>query len=139
MIGHRLNRGKQFSQIALLVAGCWLLVTGLTGCGQKMEKFGDAPDENSPKTSIGTILLNSQNYIDKDVVIEGVVAGECPTGGWINVRDASGASIYVEMHSAPFAPIPQRVGKSVLVKGLVYRSEGAAKETKLLGKGLVIK
>ncbi len=111
----------------------------ILGCGPKIERFGDVPQENAPKTAIGTILLNPQNYIDKDVIIEGVIASECPTGGWINVRDASGAAIYVEMHSAPFAPIPQRVGKSILVKGLVYQSEGTTKETKLLGKGLVIK
>ncbi len=111
----------------------------ILGCGPGIEKFGEAPLDNSTKTAIGTILLNSQSYIDKDVVIEGVIASECPTGGWINVRDALGATIYVEMHSAPFAPIPQRVGKSVLVKGLVYQSEGTTKETKLLGKGLIIK
>lgn len=111
----------------------------ILGCGPKIERFGDAPQENVPKTAIGTILLNPQSYLDKEVVVEGTIASECPTGGWINVRDASGATIYVEMHSAPFAPIPQRVGKGVVVKGLVYQSEDSTKETKLLGKGLVIK
>ena len=104
------------------------------GCGAGgVEKFGEALLDNDAKTAIGEIMLNPKNYVDKDVVIEGAIASECPTGGWINVRDASGSAIYVEMHGASFAPIPQRVGKSVLVKGTVYQSEGATKETKLLG------
>lgn len=111
----------------------------ILGCGPRIEKFGDAPDETTTKTAIGTILLNPQKYVDKEVVVEGVIASECPTGGWINVRDKSGGTIYVEMHGTSFAPIPQRVGKSVVVKGIVFQSEGATKETKLLGKGLVIK
>jgi hypothetical protein len=111
----------------------------ILGCGPKIERFGDVPADNAPKTAIGTILLNTQNYIDKDVIIEGVIASECPTGGWINVRDKSGGTIYVEMHGSSFAPIPQRVGRNVIVKGVVYQSEGVTKEAKLLGKGLIIK
>jgi uncharacterized protein YdeI (BOF family) len=127
---------KGFVVLAILLLGVSL---NIIGCGSRIERFGEAPEETASKTSISTILFNPQNYIDKEVVVEGTIASECPTGGWINVRDASGATIYVEMHSAPFAPIPQRVGKSVLVKGLVYQSEGSTKETKLLGRGLVIK
>lgn len=120
-----------------------VLLTGISalymsGCGAKVEKFGDAPDENAPKTAIGTILLNTQSYIDKEVIIEGVIASECPTGGWINVKDNSG-TIYVEMHGTSFAPIPQRVGKNVVVKGTVYQAGGVTKELKILGKGLIIK
>ncbi len=111
----------------------------ICGCRPKIEKFGNSPDENAAKTAIGTILLNPQDYVDKDVVIDGVIDSECPTGGFIYVKDNSGVTIYVEMHSAPFAPIPQRTGKNVIVKGTVYQSGGATKETKLLGKGLVIK
>lgn len=128
---------KGFVVLAIVLSG--LLGLYIIGCGPRVERFGEAPDETAPKTSIGTVLFNPQNYIDKEVVVEGTIASECPTGGWINVRDASGAAIYVEMHSASFAPIPQRAGKGVLVKGLVYQSEGSTKETKLLGKGLVIK
>jgi len=111
----------------------------ILGCAQKVEKFGDVPAESAIKTAIGTILLNPQNYIDKDVIIEGVIASECPTGGWINVQDKSGGTIYVEMHGSSFAPIPQRVGRNVIVKGTAYQSGGTTKEIKLLGKGLVIK
>ena len=111
----------------------------ILGCGPKIERFGDVPQENVPKTAIGTILLNSQNYIDKDVIIEGVIASECPTGSWINVQDKSAGTIYVEMHGSSFAPIPQRVGRNVIVKGTAYQSGGTTKEIKLLGKGLIIK
>ncbi len=128
---------KRFVVLAILLSG--LLGLYVVGCGPRVEKFGEAPDETAPKTNISTVLFNPQNHIDKEVIVEGTIASECPTGGWINVRDTSGSTIYVEMHSAPFAPIPQRVGKRVLVKGLVYQSEGTTKETKLLGKGIVIK
>lgn len=128
---------KRYLVLGVILTG--LFAFYLIGCGPKIEKFGEAPDEAATKTGVGTILLNPRNYIDKEVVVEGVIGSECPTGGWIRVKDNSGGSIYVEMHSAAFAPIPQRVGKSVLVKGTVYQSEGSNKETKLLGKGLVIK
>ena len=111
----------------------------ISGCGPGIEKFGEAPLDNNTKTAIGTILLNPQNYIDKDVIIEGAIASECPTGGWINVQDKSGGTIYVEMHGSSFAPIPQRVGRNVIVKGTAYQSGGTTKEIKLLGKGLIIK
>ena len=111
----------------------------ILGCGSKIERFGDVPQENAPNIAIGTILLNPQSYIDKDVIIEGVIASECPTGGWINVQDKSGGTIYVEMHGSSFAPIPQRVGRNVIVKGTAYQSGGTTKEIKLLGKGLIIK
>lgn len=129
------------SKIFLILGVFLIAISGLymVGCAAKVEKFGDAPSENAPKTAIGTILLNPQNYIDKEVVIEGIIASECPTGGWINVKDKSGGTIYVEMHGTSFAPIPQRVGKSVVVKGTVYQAGGATKELKILGKGLIIK
>jgi len=111
----------------------------ISGCGPGIEKFGDTPSEDAAKTAIGTILLNPKLYNDKEVVIEGVIASECPTGGFIYVRDNTNATIYVEMHGATFAPIPQRPGRRVIVKGTVYQTEGATKETKLLGKGLIIK
>ncbi len=111
----------------------------VSGCGQGIEKFGDAISDSEPRTAIASILFDPQKYEDKNVVLDGKIVSECPTGGFIYVQDASGGTIYVEMHSAPFAPIPQRTGRVVQVKGTVYLSGGAAKEIKLLGKGLVIK
>lgn len=125
-----------------VISGSFLLILAslyIIGCGTKIEKFGDAPGDTEVRTPIASIVVNPQEYIDKDVVIEGTIASECPAGGWINVKDNSDATIYVEMHGAEFAPIPQRVGKSVTVKGKIYQTEGTPKETQLLGKGLVIK
>ncbi len=118
-----------------------IVIFGLfvSGCGQGIEKFGDAISDSEPRTAIASILFNPQKDSGKDVLLDGKIVSECPTGGFIYVQDASGGTIYVEMHSAPFAPIPQRTGKAVQVKGTVYLSGGASKETKLLGKGLVIK
>ncbi len=133
-------RNKNVSRIIglFIISLFTLYFWGCSGSSGE-EKFGEVLDEKAPKTAVGTILLNTKDFIDKDVVVEGVIASECPSGGWINVKDTSGATIYVEMHGASFAPIPQRVGKNVIVKGVVYQTGGENKETKLLGKGLVIK
>ena len=125
-----------------VISGLLLMLVStlfLFGCGVKMEKFGDAPGESDAKVSIGTILVSPQNYLKKDVVVSGTIASECPSGCWINVKDDSGTVVYVEMQGASFAPIPQRVGKKVIVKGIVYQTEDTPKETRILGKGLVIK
>ncbi|MDD5772804.1 MAG: hypothetical protein PHX78_04975 [bacterium] len=111
----------------------------ISSCGSGIEKFGEEIGANTAKTAIGTILLNPGDYVNKEVIIEGKIASECPTGGWINVSDASGGgTIYVEMHGTPIT-IPQRVGKNVEVKGMVYQTESEPKETKILAKGLIIK
>ena len=111
----------------------------LFGCGAKAEKFGDAPGESDAKASVGTILTNPQSYLNKDVVISGVISSECPSGCWINVKDDSGTVVYVELQGQSFAPIPQRVGKKIIVKGMVYQTENTPNETRILGKCLVIK
>lgn len=118
----------------ILAAGIFIY-----GCGSKTEKFGETIENNAAKTVIGTVLLNPKDYVNKDVVIEGRIASECPTGGWITVQDiTNGGTIYVEMHGTPIT-IPQRVGYNVVVKGMVYQTESTPPETKILGKGLVIK
>lgn len=109
------------------------------GCQQQSESFGEVPEENAPRIPISALLFSPNEYIDKEVVIEGVIASECPTGGWIGVIDSSGHKIYVEMHGALFAPLPQRGGREVVVKGVVFQSEGATKEIKMLGKGVIIR
>jgi hypothetical protein len=109
-----------------------------TSCGRKAEKFGEAPDELSPKIPITTILFSPEGYIGKEVVIEGVIATECPTGGWIRVEDSEGHTIYVEFHGTSFAPIPQRTGKRVIVKGIVFQGAGKKSEIELIGKGVLI-
>ncbi|MBI5207517.1 MAG: hypothetical protein HY934_06970, partial [Candidatus Firestonebacteria bacterium] len=117
-----MNRNKII--FGLILIGLSMLY--IIGCSGKNdgEKYGEIPDEKAPKTAVGTIVLNPQEYIDKDVIVEGDIASECPSGGWINVKDKSGATIYVEMHGASFAPIPQKDGSSVVVKVVVYQTEG---------------
>jgi hypothetical protein len=115
-----------------------LLSLSCTGCSTT-ETYGDSPDEKTVRTPLSAIFLSPQEYINKEVVVEGVITSECPTGGFIYVRDQSGHDIYVEMHGTSFAPIPQRTGRKVIVKGLVFQSEGSSKEVKLLGKGVLIR
>ena len=109
------------------------------GCGPKIEKFGDAPDESVAKTAISSILLDPKKFIEKEVVIEGIISSECPSGCWMNVRDNSEGTIYVEMLGNSFVPLPQRSGKAVLVKGTIFQSKSGSKQAKLFCKGLTIK
>ncbi|MEW6087532.1 MAG: hypothetical protein AB1498_04450 [bacterium] len=122
----------------ILVLNLTLITLYFVGCGPKTEKFGEAVDENAPRTAIGSLLVNPQDYVNNEVIVEGQIGTECPTGGWVNIRDKDGAMIYIEMHGTPIT-IPQRVGRNVIVRGLVYQTEGEPKETKVLAKGLVIK
>jgi hypothetical protein len=111
----------------------------ISSCGSGTEKFGEELEANPAKTAIGTVLLNPNDYVNKEVVIEGKIASECPTGGWITVQNATGGgTIYAEMHGTPIT-IPQRVGKNVVVKGMIYQTESTPPETKILVKGLIIK
>lgn len=107
-------------------------------CEKSSERYGEIPDEKAIRTPISTILFSPQQYLNQEVVIEGTIASECPTGGWIKVKDTAGHNLYVEFHGATFAPIPQRVGRKVIVKGVVFQSESASKEVQLLGKGVMI-
>ncbi len=127
------NKFNLFILVLLLLPGF------VYGCGPGIERFGDAPDESAAKTPIASILLSPQKYLDKEVVVEGKISSECPSGCWMNVSDSSGGTIFVEMLGQPFVPIPQRTGKNVAVKGTVYQGSGGSKEVKLTGKGLVIK
>jgi hypothetical protein len=121
------------------IAATCLLALCCIACGKRIETYGDIPDEKAIKTPISAILFSPQQYLNKDVVIEGRISTECPTGGWIDVEDASGHTIHVEFHGAEFAPIPQRAGSPVVVKGVVFQSEGPNKEVQLVGKGVVIR
>lgn len=102
------------------------------------ENFGDFPGENPALTSVGTVVLNPQKYLDKEVTVKGTIESECPGGGWIRVKDDSNATIYVEMHHEPWVPIPQRVGSKAFVTGTVYQTQSTPKETGILVKGLRI-
>ena len=128
-----------FAVIAAGVLGLSVLGFFVLGGVSKVEKFGELPNVYAGKTAIGSILVNPKKYLDKTVVIEGVIAKECPGGCWMHVRDTSGGVMFVEMKGTSYAPIPQRTGKYVMVKGVVYQNQGNTRETKLLGKGLIIK
>lgn len=123
-----------------LLSICVVVFLGLfcASCSKKVEKFGDIPSETSLKTPINTILLLPNEYVGKEVVIEGVIASECPTGGWLRIQDSTGHTIYVELHQAEFAPLPQRSGSKAIVKGIVFQESGSSKEVQILGKGVLI-
>lgn len=111
----------------------------LNGCGPKGEKFGDAPADSLARTAVSSILKNPEKYMDKEVVIEGKIVSECPSGCFFNLRDNSGGTIFVELKGNSFIPLPQRTGRTAVVKGTVFQGQGATKETKVFAKGLTIK
>ena len=129
---------KKFNPVALILMLA-ILVLYSFGCGPKIEKYGDAPDESAARTEISNIMLEPQKYLDKAVVIEGVISTECPGGCWMKVSDKSAGTIYVEMLGCPFVPLPQRTGKNVLLKGVIYQNKGDNKEIRIAAKGLIIK
>lgn len=129
---------KLFLKHLFAIAATIFLSLCCVCCEKQPEKYGEIPDEQATRTPITSILDSPETYIDKAVVIEGTIASECPTGGWIGIEDTTGHKIYVELHGTAFAPIPQRIGKKVVVKGIVFQSEGASREVKLLGQGVLI-
>jgi hypothetical protein len=124
--------------VALRITLITMLGLMIIGCAKKGEQFGDAPSGSAAKTAIASILLEPDKYLDKEVITEGRIISECPSGCNIVVRDASGGTIFVEMRGNSFIPLPQRVGKTVLVKGTVYQGQGSDKENKIFAKGLII-
>lgn len=131
-------KNQNFGLLRALIFAVFILNFG--GCGSpKAEKYGEEIPENSAKTAIGTILSKPDDYVKKDVIIEGQITSECPAGGWINVSDTTGGgTIYVELQGTSIM-LPQEWDKNVVVKGTVYHVEGELKETRILAKGLVIK
>ncbi|MFC1590564.1 hypothetical protein ACFL42_03640 [Candidatus Omnitrophota bacterium] len=122
---------RNFSAIIILLL-CCAVTLAVAGCG-KAEVFGkEVPGAEG--ASVGDIYKNSKAYNGKDVVIEGKITSECPTGCWFNVNDASG-EIYVDLNPSGFA-IPQKVGKKVSVSGKVVVKKG---NPTIIGKEVSIK
>jgi hypothetical protein len=109
-----------------------VLVTAIaliTGCGAKT--YGKAIPTGAQVVPTSEILANPLGFEGKEVVVSGKITRECPSGGWVWVKDNSG-EIYVNMHPTNVF-IPQRVGRNVKAIGKVVLEQGRAQ---VVGTGL---
>lgn len=104
----------------------------VTGCGGA-EQYGESFTQ-SDVTAVSEIFAAPASYEGRTVKVEGDIVTECPSGCWLELRDGS-EIIYIDLGRAGIA-IPQRVGKSVTVEGVVTTEDA---QTKLLGKGVEIR
>jgi len=120
------NRIIYFVSLAVFV-----LVLG--GCSSGGETFGEVLSDNNV-TKITSILQDPKSFLDQMVKVEGQITMECPTGCWFFVKDDTGR-IYVDISPAGLA-IPQRVGRRVVLEGIVKDHGGTLM---IHGKGISIR
>jgi len=120
---------------SMAAAGLVVVLVALlaTGCGGARSKaaYGRAIPPDMAVTTAAEILANPAAFEGKDVLVQGKVTSECPSGGWIWLRDGSG-DIYVNMHPTNVF-IPQRVGSDVQALGRVVVESGSPQ---VVGYGL---
>jgi uncharacterized protein YdeI (BOF family) len=108
------------------------LVAGMVGCSTTtVSKYGKAIPTGAQVVPAKDILDNPTGFEGKEVVVTGKITSECPSGGWVWVKDASG-EIYVNMHPTNVF-IPQKVGKTVKAMGTVVLEQG---RPQVVGAGL---
>ena len=108
-----------------------ILTTSLFACSQGGNNFGEALS-NQDVTKIENILTKVEDYEGKVVKVEGSIANVCPTGCWLDLKGDSGM-IHITL---PTFAIPQKVGKTAVVEGLVSKENG---QISIIGKGVAIK
>ncbi len=123
---------KYFS-IGAVVLAALLAAVWETGCGSAKQApvYGREIPGDMPVTTAAEIMARPEAFEGKDVLVSGKVTSECPSGGWIWVRDESG-DIYVNMHPTNVF-IPQKVGTNVRAMGKVVLESGSAQ---VVGYGL---
>jgi hypothetical protein len=121
---HLLIFGTILIAITLVVSAC----AKKTGYGQKV-----SVPTNATQIKVKDILAGDQ-YIGKQVVLEGKITLECGSGCWFNLEDGTG-KVYVDLLPSNIA-IPQWVGKSVVVNGKIIKENG---DIKMVGTGVTLK
>jgi len=101
------------------------------GCGER-EAYGE-PLSGIDPTAIGDILGSPDLYEGERVRIEGRIAAECSSGCWFNLEQEE-TTIYVDIKPSGFA-IPQRVGSSAVVEGIVQIRD---RQIMIVGEGVEI-
>jgi uncharacterized protein YdeI (BOF family) len=110
-----------------------IAVVVLVGCGPAAAKsqYGKAIPVDMAVTTAREIIANPRAFEGKDVVVSGKITSECPSGGWVWLKDNTG-EIYVNMHPTNVF-IPQKVGSTVKALGKVVLEQG---RPQVVGYGL---
>jgi hypothetical protein len=103
--------------LGLVIAGC-----GTRAGTIRAATYGKAIPAGMAVTTARQILESPAAYEGKDVLVAGTITSECPSGGWIWVKDET-AQIYVNMHPTNVY-IPQKVGARVRAMGKVVLESG---------------
>jgi len=126
---------KKYIAISAAVLGLLLLAV-LVGCGAKNKSgtkatFGKTIPTDLAVTTAKQIIDNPKDFEGKDVLVSGKITSECPSGGWVWLKDTTG-EIYVNMHPTNIF-IPQKVSSTVKAMGKVVLESG---RPQIIGYGL---
>jgi len=126
---------KKYIAISTAVLSLLLLAV-LVGCGTKNKAnargtYGKPIPTDLAVTTTKQILDNPNDFEGKDVLVNGKITSECPSGGWVWLKDNTG-EIYVNMHPTNVF-IPQKVGSTVKAMGKVILESG---RPQIIGYGL---
>lgn len=115
--------------VAAVVVGCG---GGKPGTA-RTATYGKPIPADMAVTTAKEIVANPAAWEGKDVLVAGRITSECPSGGWIWVKDETG-DIYVNMHPTNVF-IPQAVGRNVRAMGKVILESG---QPQVVGYGLTL-
>lgn len=105
-----------------------------SGCGsissRNIEKYG-TDISTKEVTSVRDILVNSNEYLERTVRLEGKITRQCPTGCWFFLEDNTG-TIFVDINPSGFT-IPPKGGAKITVEGTVRNING---RIGIIGKGV---
>lgn len=126
---------KKYIAISAAALGL-LLIAILVGCGTSTKasakaKYGKAIPTDLAVTPTQQIFDNPKDFESRDVLVSGKITYECPSGGWVWLKDNTG-EIYVNMHPTNVS-IPQKVGSTVKAMGKVVLESG---RPQIVGYGL---
>jgi outer membrane protein assembly factor BamB len=88
-------------------------------------EISQTPKGELPKIGrVGDILANPSEFKDQEVIVEGKIITECPSGCWFTLDDGTG-TVYVDLNPSNLV-IPQKRGAEAKVYGKVVIENGDA-------------
>jgi len=92
-------------------------------CESSTLRFGESI-ELSDLTSIETLLQETEEYLDKKVLVEGTVKEVCPKKGcWIDLEKTEGSKIRVKVKDDVIVFPRTAIGKKARIEGIVEKVE----------------
>ncbi len=103
----------------VLMAGIVIMAV-LAGCS---EQYGQPMSGDLPRIT-AMQALTDRSFLNRTVVLEGTILTQCQASGcWFFLEDKTGR-ILVNLAPSNFTLPVSRVGRKVLVKGIVSETEG---------------